>query len=870
MGVNRPGSRSGVIRVEALRGGSSRRVGSGTGSRQTRTGVLRRPPEKGLPWVRHHMRNRWADLLEMSPFWVIAFVLVSTWSLLPRTAFLVPTVEEGDIASRTYIADRDLSVPNEVAAQVLQQRAEEAVLPVFDFDRSLGTERRRQLAALFEAGRAALSGPEDESARTPSKAQTQEELSLPDLMSWLEEASPFKVSSEGVELLRGFGFAQGLEDRLAGVLGRIYNQGMVSEKELLLQHRVRGITVQSLPSGAQRTELDLYKYLDYPDQVQEAIDRELLGWDGLTSSQRRKLAALILANCEPNLNYNSSATLELRQRAAADVGTVSHTIRRGEVIVRQGAKVDALAARSIDELAASKDVYRLALSGLGTVLLLLSAGLLVWLASHAEGRTDRSRRRQLSEGLLLLTVSLLGARFAYFVAGALSRAIERPPYNSLESYTYAIPLASLALICVLLYGRNMALVLSLAFSLLVGHIAGGEQIWEALFYSVASSLAAVFALDQHQFKQRSAMNRAGLVVGAVNIVSLLTLKALGGGTLGGLPQLGFDIFCGFAGGMLAAAVASFSVPVMESAFGITTSIKLIELANPNLPLLRRLAFEAPGTFQHSLAVANLAKSGVEAIEGDSVLVNTGALYHDIGKIYRPHYFIENQMAGVNPHDKIQPSMSALIITNHVKEGLELGHHANLPRPIMDAIEQHHGTQLIKFFYNKACERCDGETEVGEEEFRYPGPKPQSKEMGVLMLADAVEAASRTLVDPSRQKLRTVLRAVFDNCLQDSQLDHTDLTLGDLRKVEEAFLRVLTNIHHRRIDYPGFNFNRREGAEKDGSRAASGNSGGGGKGRSRRASRDDSGMIHRPGAEESTARPTESSDVESAEPEQRAS
>ena len=443
--------------------------------------------------------------------------------------------------------------------------------------------------------------------------------------------------------------------------------------------------------------------------------------------------------------------------------------------------------------------------------MLVAAALLVWLACGQEKRRDRSRERMVGECLILLMLHILGARFAYFVAEALGGSIQREPFGSVASYTFAIPLASLALLAVLLYGRNMALVLSLVFSLLVGHIVGGDTIWMMMVYALASSLAAVFALDHEQFKQRSAMTRAGAVVGLVNVAALLALESMQGEMEGGLPQLGFDLVCGFAGGLLASAVASFSVPIFEGLFQITTSIKLIELANPNLPTLRRLAFEAPGTFQHSLAVANLAKSGCEAIDGDSVLINTGALYHDIGKIFRPQYFIENQVPGRNPHDKVQPSMSALILINHVKEGLELAYKLNLPQPILDAIEQHHGTRLIKFFYNRAKERCDPETEeVREADFRYPGPKPQSKEMGVLMLADAVEAASRTLVSPGRQQLRNVVQTLFEDCLRDGQLDHTDLTLGDLHRVEEAFLRVLANVYHRRVDYPGFDFNRPSG------------------------------------------------------------
>ncbi len=813
--------------------GKSQGRGQG-GRRSTRTGVLRRPPEKGLPRLQYLVRRAWRRCLELNPLWVVLFVLASTWCLLPQWVYFVPTVEPGSIAGRTYIADADISVPNESATRAVQAQARDEVLPVYDFDRAVEADLRRQLAQLFEAGRAALAPPEEETPAAataeptpPAKLRELPPATAPelppgeqpedpeaDLRARLAAASSLKLDPEQLDLLIAREFSVETEDRLAGVFNRVLRQGVVSGKNLLLEHRVRGITVQELPSGLRKPQLDLYRYLDYPDQVQQVVELDVRGWDGVKKRQRQLFVDLIMANLTPNLTANSSETLRLRNEAAASAGSVAHNIRKGEVIVRQGAKVDEVTARAIAQMAGTRDGRRMLLTAFGTFFLLAAAALLVWLMCGQERRQDRSRERMSSECLILIMLHLAGARFAYFVAEALAKAIERDPFQSVESYAFAIPLASLALISVLLYGRNVALVLSLVYALLVGHVVTTDAIWVMMVYALASSLAAVFALDHHQFKQRSVMTRAGAVVGLVNVAALLALKAMSGEVTGGLPQLGFDLLCGFSGGLLAAAVASFSVPIFESLFQITTSIKLIELANPNLPILRRLALEAPGTFQHSLAVANLAKSGCEAIDCDSVLINTGALYHDIGKIFRPQYFIENQVPGQNPHDKIQPSMSALILINHVKEGLELAYKSNLPQPILDAIEQHHGTRLIKFFYNRAKERAEpGAKEVREDEFRYPGPKPQSKEMGVLMLADAVEAASRTLIAPGRQKLRGLLQTLFDDSLQDGQLDETDLTLGDLHKVEEAFLRVLTNIHHRRIDYPGFDFNRPSGTVK---------------------------------------------------------
>jgi putative nucleotidyltransferase with HDIG domain len=320
----------------------------------------------------------------------------------------------------------------------------------------------------------------------------------------------------------------------------------------------------------------------------------------------------------------------------------------------------------------------------------------------------------------------------------------------------------------------------------------------------------VFAVEAFQIKQRLTLTRVGLLVGGLNVVSVLILAALAGGAGLAPAQLLFDAVCAFGGGLLVAAVGSFSIPILETTLGITTDIKLVELANTNLPLLRRLAFEAPGTFQHSLMVANLAKEGCEAIGADPVLAYTGGLYHDVGKILRPDYFVENQRSGQNPHDKLTPSMSSLVIISHVKDGLDLAEEYHLPQLVRDAIAQHHGTRLISFFYSRAKDRAEkkeGERkeDVTEEKYRYPGPKPQDKVMGVLMMADGVEAASRTLAEPTELKIRTLVRKIVGDCLDDGQLDESDLTLADIKKVSRAFIRVLTNIFHQRIDYPGYDF-----------------------------------------------------------------
>jgi len=242
-----------------------------------------------------------------------------------------------------------------------------------------------------------------------------------------------------------------------------------------------------------------------------------------------------------------------------------------------------------------------------------------------------------------------------------------------------------------------------------------------------------------------------------------------------------------------------AIPYLESAFGITSSVRLLELSNPGNSLLRRLQIEAPGTYHHSLLVGNLAEAAANAVGGDALLVRVAAYYHDIGKIKRPYFFIENQM-GDNPHDKIAPTLSTLILTSHVKDGVELAREQKLPQGITEIIEQHHGNSLCSFFYHKAVENNKNEN-VTEEEFRYEGPKPQTKEAAMVMLADAVEAAVRSLQNRTSGRVEGIVRKIIKDKLMDGQLDECDLTLKDLDIIAAAFIRVLSGIFHNRIEYP---------------------------------------------------------------------
>jgi putative nucleotidyltransferase with HDIG domain len=763
-------------------------------------------------------RDLWDRAVEMPFLWLGLFLVVGAWSLMPGAFLFSHRAEPGTIADRDYLASRDLLLLDGNATQTKQREARDGVLPIYDLDPAVVRDGDRKLAELFNLGRSLLVRVSVGSDGGRVAVQSDRKAVLEELAS--QSADRLRTTREQLELLLRRDFSRDLEDRLRSLLGQALRRGVVANKDLLLESRLRGVTLRNLGTGEERKHADLFDHLGYPDEARDFFESEVRGWSGYSAEERQLLVDLLAENLTPNLLLNRSETLVRQEAAAAGVSQVFNQIRKGQVIVRKGDPINEPQARVISQMRGERQI-RHQLPPLVAVLALLSlVAAMIWLSERGERVADHSRARVFSESLLLLLLSLLGAKFCFLVANALSGAFDAMPLTSARSWAYAIPFASVALLAALLLGRNAALVLSVLFSVLCSRLTGdGDGLW-VVFYGLAGSLGAIAVLDRYEFRHRLVMARVGLIVGGINLLMVLILTALGPAERGAV-QVGFDVVCALAGGLIVTAVGSFALPILEWMLGITTDVKLVELSNTNLPLLRDLAFKAPGTFQHSLMVANLAKEGCEAIGADPVLAYAAGLYHDIGKMERPDYFIENQRPGHNRHDKLLPSMSALILINHVKEGLELARKHNLPQIIKDAIQQHHGTRLIKFFYNKALEQQDAEAgDITEERYRYPGPKPQNRVMGVLMLADAVEAASRTLAEPTPVKIRELIRKIFEACLQEGQLDHTDLTLSDLRNVGESFHRVLSNIFHQRIDYPGFDFNAGPKRDKRAIRQAS--------------------------------------------------
>ncbi len=486
-------------------------------------------------------------------------------------------------------------------------------------------------------------------------------------------------------------------------------------------------------------------------------------------------AAIVIGRhlIQPNLVLNTQKVNQARQDAANSVEPV--TIMEGEIIVRKGDVVHSEHIQLLQDVGLIKTgVDYGVLVGLVLLVVLLAAAIGVFLYQN---RKDILR----NEGILALLGSIL---LAVAFIGKLFTFIGWP------EAAYLHPTALAGLLLTLLIDSKVAGTASIVLAVVLGVI--NNFSFNISVLAIASGLTAIFSVSR--VSQRGDLMRAGFVVGGVNFLTMMTLGLLQRDT-----SLIIHSYLGVLNGVFASIIAIGLLPYLESVFGITSSIRLLEFSNPNHPLLRRLMLEAPGTYHHSILVGNLAEAAAEAVGADGLLARVGSHYHDIGKLKRPYFFVENQVGMDNPHDKMAASLSTLIITSHVKDGIELAKEFKLPDVVTQFIAQHHGTDLVRYFYHRAKEV--GDETVEEKDFRYPGPKPQTKEVAIVSLADATEAAVRSLSKPTPGKIEGLVRKIIKDRLNSGELDESDLTFQDLDKIANAFVKVIMGMFHSRVEYP---------------------------------------------------------------------
>lgn len=729
----------------------------------------------------------WDRLLSRPLLWAVVAVVGCSWLVLPRIGGGLPEWLPGEVATFDVLVPRDLSLPDEAATEAVREEARASVRPLYDFEPRLRVELEDELHILFEACRERLEVGEDEE------------------MAPLAAMTDLQVSEPMLRVLNASSCSPRLESALVEVVSQVSLTRIVDHRRALNRRGENGVALRNLASGSERVVSidELAGAIDVRSGLGEALRARLLEQPVVARRWIKTIVAFLEANLVPNLVYNRADTAQRIEKAAQGVAPRSRVLKRGQILVRHGDTVSSDVAETLRVLRRQHRDLASTARVVGVTLLVALIFLGWWPVLMRLGEGLGARQRLSMVYLLMLLFTAL-ERFGLFLATAISFNSQGPALSSTEAYLWGLPLAAGPATVLVLMGLQPAVLFAVGGAGIAGLLLGGS--FEMVVFALATGLAG--ALFTERSKDRASMSRVGILIGSTNFVVFFILQLYRG--LPELPEVvALAATCAFVGGPISVGLVSFLLPILEGVFGITTDTRLLELSNQNLPLLKRLSLEAPGTYQHSLAVGNLAEAGADAVGANALLLRVCSYYHDVGKLVKPKYFVENQR-GENPHDGLAPSMSALVIMSHVKEGLEMARAAKLPLPVRQGIATHHGTKLIRFFFNKAQEHRKAEmSEVRESEYRYPGPRPHTKELGILLLADAVEAAARTLENPTPGKVQAMIDRIFNDALEDDQLDDCELTFSELDKVASAFLWVLTHMYHHRIDYPGFDFNRRQ-------------------------------------------------------------
>jgi cyclic-di-AMP phosphodiesterase PgpH len=775
--------------------------------------------------LRKVLDNVFMQFLAFAAF-VGAIVAILTAGLDDRGQITEDLV--GQVAATSVEASRDFAFreSDEVATDRLRDELARTVPSVYDWQEGLGGVMEDQLREAFRTIRSALA---EESHRTLREQD-------PERLQWLEnrvedpadreqallqalpEATRIQLAGElrtqafdamldanisesDYRTFAANAFPPHAEEAVVAIVRDVMSNLIVANPQRIEQEREHGIYLRRL-----RDEQLLIEYhvtdlegrfvgLDGVEPlIVDASRQQLIGVGG--DQLRGAITSTAAALIRPNTSFNQAITRQKREIARDSVPeqVLSEEFRQGQIVVEKGHLITERHVRILEEMIRGEERHQASQLLVGLAVFSLLLLLILFVFGRRNIRAFKPTPRDIVFMGTALLAMLLLTRALAAVSHALSEQFGAIP---VEAWYFAIPVAAGGMLIRLVLDSEHAIIFSILFAVLVGVIAESSLFFFA--HTLIGSLVGITTVQQ--VKHRMALMWSGVAVGAVNSIGVLGFLLIQG-ELFQITTLAY-VLLGFTGGLAAGFFISAVLPVFESIFGYTTDIKLLELANLNHPLLRELIFRSPGSYQHSMMVGSLCEAAAEAIGCNSLLARVGSYYHDIGKAKNPQYFAENQKLGENPHDKLKPNMSALIIKSHVKDGLDMARQYRLPEEIQDFIAQHHGTSLIAYFYHKAKAAEDPDIpEVAEKDFRYPGPRPQSRETAICLLADGVEAASRAMPNPSPARLKGLVQTMINKAFTDGQLDECDLTLKDLNKIARAFTRILTAIYHHRPEYPG--------------------------------------------------------------------
>lgn len=767
--------------------------------------------------IRDRKKNSIDRFFSLSPHirWalLVLILVIFATGLYPGLVIKKHRYAVGDVAKSDIKAAEDFFIEDKAATESNRRQAADSVVTVYDLNPKIlnGTVARLtdafdQMRLLYdqetlklETESQNLSGSQSASGEAPVDPADVPDLPLVPLeermlskKSQFQDLIGIEISTGAFVILTENAFSNDIPKLLTTIITQVLSIGVVANKEILLKESDRGITLRNVETLTETHILNLKQFYG-PDQAKTMV--RVVG-DPLLKGMNYALLNLIVdfsqRLIQPNVTLNSHET-EVRKKAAQEqIKPVLYMIKKGEMLLREGERVTPLQLRKLEAVEDQADAHRVPLAGSGAVAL-LTAILIIqyqvrlkgWMTSAKYGNKD----------LLFITCIMVAFIIVVKISTTLPDTwfLGLPLSRPMSPVGFGIPLAAGAMIVCLFMGRETALIFSLALALCASMLLQGSL--ETFIYFILSCTMASWWLQD--CRERKIIIKAGAKLGLLNAFLAVVIDVyLGSASWTTLP---FDITIAFLGGIGAGIITAGMAPVVEMIFHYTTDITLLELANLDQPILRRLMLEAPGTYHHSVVVGSLVEAAAAEIGANPILAKVCGYYHDIGKLKQPLYFIENQSNGRNRHDKLAPSMSALILIAHVKNGVEIAREHKLGPAIIDTIQQHHGSSLISYFFEKA-KTVKGADAVNIDNFRYPGPLPQTREAGLVMLADIVEAASRTLENPTPSRIQGLVQNLINKVFSDGQLGHCELTLKDLNLIARSFNKILNGIHHHRIEY----------------------------------------------------------------------
>jgi len=736
--------------------------------------------------------------LENSVFqkWAIAVILclILAMILAPEINIFAPKFQQGMIATRNIKADHSFLVEDQQATQQKINDDAENIKPVYDYDSKVAVNIKTKLAeALLSAAEdyksSLMEKPPDGSHIDVSKSQKEKQR--------LEVNLGVSLSSEEFHILKEYKFSNELQQKLSQLIVSFYANKFITNNIFSKSEKRKGITIRNLETQMEEEIKDTSSFL-YIQKIDAALLKKVnVIFKGDDYPLREVAFSVAKKLIEPNLTFNKELMEKKKMAFMADTNPAFFQVQKNEMIVREGEKIGYLELAKLNAYFKSTENNKISrftvFLGFFFTALFLSIALYLWRTRNwIKAKVSVRSNVDLFVFGIIALLQILFIKAGIFISLAVNRAF---PSISTDACYFAIPFALGAMIIAILINRNVALIISVLTSFLIGFIFD-ENIILPLF-SFLGSIAASYQIVR--IRQRSVFLRIGIFLGIINMAAIICLNLITGNIFN---DLFLRLMMGFAGGVFTGILVAGIAPIFESTFGFITDIKLLELANLNQPLFQRMIIEAPGTYHHSIIVSSLVEAAAEAIGANSLLAKVSAYYHDIGKLTKPQYFIENQPNADNRHDKLSPKMSSLIIISHVKDGCELASQVKLGRQIINIIRQHHGNNIVSYFYDKAKKDKDESIRsLSESDFRYPGPKPQTKEAGLVMLGDIIEASSRTLSNPTPARIHSLVRERIERIYMDGQLDESELTLKNLNTIAETFTKILTGIFHHRVDYP---------------------------------------------------------------------